>query len=138
MSKKWFDWYVRQVSKEKQWATYRDRFLCPCCFMPTLDERRRYEICPICFWEDDGQDSDDADLVRGGPNHDYSLKEARENFEKYNTMYRPSDKEAFARENKSMNIKKKMYQAFCKAIKSGAEGDWKIAREIEDTYYKHS
>jgi hypothetical protein len=23
---------------------------------------------PVCFWEDDGQDDHDADLVRGGPN----------------------------------------------------------------------
>ena len=38
-----------------------------------------YDICPICFWEDDGQDDEDADDSRGGPNH-VSLTEARINF----------------------------------------------------------
>jgi Cysteine-rich CPCC len=138
MSEKWFNWYVKQISKEKQWATYRDRSLCPCCFMPTLDERCGWEICPICFWEDDGQDTDDADVVRGGPNHDYSLQEARENFDKYNTMYRPSDKDAFARENKTMVLRMELYHAFCTAVNSGFEIDWKSALKIEDKYYKRS
>ncbi|MFF1770133.1 CPCC family cysteine-rich protein [Streptomyces sp. NPDC058249] len=30
---------------------------CPCCGFLTLDERGSYEICPVCFWEDDGQDA---------------------------------------------------------------------------------
>ncbi len=37
-----------------------------------------YECCPICYWEDDGQDDEDADVVRGGPNASLSLLEARE------------------------------------------------------------
>lgn len=40
----------------------------PCCGFITLTERSAYEICPVCFWEDDGQDDHDADHVRGGPN----------------------------------------------------------------------
>ena len=106
--------------------------------MPTLDERCGWDICPICFWEDDGQDTDDADVVRGGPNHDYSLKEARENFEKYNTMYRPSDKDAFARENKTMVLRMELYHAFCTAVNSGFEIDWKRALKLERKYYKRS
>lgn len=39
-----------------------------------------FEICPVCFWEDDGQDDHDADHVRGGPNRGLSLTEARRNF----------------------------------------------------------
>ena len=27
---------------------------CPCCGYLTLDERGTFEICPVCFWEDDG------------------------------------------------------------------------------------
>jgi hypothetical protein len=38
------------------------------------------EICPVCFWHDDGQDEHDADQVRGGPNYELSLSRARENF----------------------------------------------------------
>ncbi|WP_440533068.1 CPCC family cysteine-rich protein [Variovorax sp. YR566] len=52
---------------------------CPCCRHLTLAERGGFEICPVCFWEDDGQD-DDATVVRGGPNGSLSLKQARENF----------------------------------------------------------
>jgi hypothetical protein len=37
-------------------------------------------MCPVCWWEDDGQDDHDADMVRGGPNGSLSLTQARENF----------------------------------------------------------
>ncbi|GAA0436046.1 CPCC family cysteine-rich protein [Streptomyces luteireticuli] len=53
---------------------------CPCCGFLTLDERGAYEICSVCFWEDDGQDDQDADQIRGGPNGWLSLAEARRNF----------------------------------------------------------
>ena len=53
---------------------------CPCCAKRTLSEPAAYEICPVCFWEDDGQGDHDADVVRGGPNYDLSLTVARENF----------------------------------------------------------
>jgi hypothetical protein len=52
---------------------------CPCCGHATLSERGGYEICPVCFWEDDGQDNDEADRWRGGPNR-VSLREGRVNF----------------------------------------------------------
>jgi len=55
-------------------------YLCPCCGFLTLPERGGYDIYPVCFWEDDGQDDHDADEVRGGPNHTLSLKEARANY----------------------------------------------------------
>ena len=54
---------------------------CPCCRYRTLPDRGHYEICPVCFWEDDGQDDDDADEVLGGPNGDLSLTQARLNFQ---------------------------------------------------------
>jgi hypothetical protein len=56
---------------------------CPCCGYDTLSERNADEICPICWWEDDGQDNQDADRVFGGPNADLSLRQARINFLKY-------------------------------------------------------
>jgi hypothetical protein len=56
--------------------------LCPCCGYRTLSERASYEICPICFWEDDGQGDANADEVWGGPNKDLSLTAARQNFER--------------------------------------------------------
>jgi hypothetical protein len=53
---------------------------CPCCLYPTLPMRGGFEVCPVCYWEDDGQDSHDADRVRGGPNEAFSLTQARANF----------------------------------------------------------
>ena len=52
---------------------------CPCCGLRTLAERSAYSICPVCWWEDDGQDNDEADEVMGGPNADLSLTQARVN-----------------------------------------------------------
>jgi len=53
---------------------------CPCCGFKTLAVRSDYEICPVCFWEDDGQDDADADDVLGGPNGELSLTQGRENY----------------------------------------------------------
>jgi len=59
------------------------KYACPCCGFKTLSERGGYDICQVCFWEDDGQDNHDADDVRGGPNHTLSLTEARENYTRF-------------------------------------------------------
>ena len=53
---------------------------CPCCRFKTLHGRGQDEICPVCFWHDDGQDDDEADEVWGGPNKSLSLRQARLNF----------------------------------------------------------
>ena len=54
-----------------------------------LPEAAAYEICELCNWEDDGQGDADAHIVRGGPNGEYSLAEARTNFPRFLVMYRP-------------------------------------------------
>ena len=59
--------------------TYR----CPCCHFKTLHGRAGFELCPVCWWEDDGQDNHDADQARGGPNGTLSLTEGRKNFATY-------------------------------------------------------
>ena len=53
---------------------------CPCCGYKTLDEQPpgTYDICPICFWEDDGLQFEDPDY-EGGAN-DVSLRTAQRNF----------------------------------------------------------
>jgi hypothetical protein len=56
---------------------------CPCCQYRTLGDRGAFEICAVCFWEDDGQDDADAEDVRGGPNGGLSLTAARENFARF-------------------------------------------------------
>ena len=59
------------------------KYICRCCGYRTLEEEPNgsYEICPVCFWEDDEVQSNDENL-RGGANIP-SLKEARENFKKF-------------------------------------------------------
>jgi hypothetical protein len=68
---------------EKQ-KTYR----CPCCRFRTLYGRGGFEICPVCFWEDDGQDDHDAGEIRGGPNGELSLTEARNNYKVFGSSDR--------------------------------------------------
>lgn len=48
---------------------------CPCCGYRTLTERGAFEICCVCFWEDDGTTAPDR---VSGPNH-MTLREARLN-----------------------------------------------------------
>ncbi|WP_437918723.1 CPCC family cysteine-rich protein [Sphingobacterium sp. LRF_L2] len=48
---------------------------CPVCGYFTLDERNSFEICAICFWEDDGADDFEVN-EESGPNH-MTLKEGR-------------------------------------------------------------
>lgn len=62
--------------------TKRDKEPCPCCGHLTLGERGCFEICAVCFWEDDGQDDVDAHLDRGGPNRG-TLWQARTHFLKF-------------------------------------------------------
>lgn len=56
---------------------------CLCCGSRTLTAPGTFELCPVCWWQDDGQDDADADVVRGGPNGMLSLTRARANFRAY-------------------------------------------------------
>ena len=53
-------------------------FACPCCGYAVLTAAGAYEVCPLCFWEDDGQDGAQAVASVGGPNR-ISLEQARVN-----------------------------------------------------------
>lgn len=72
----WLDDYTSRLGGQAAALPLR----CPCCFCRTLSERATFEICAVCFWEDDGQDDDDAEVVRGGPNGALSLTQARANY----------------------------------------------------------
>lgn len=72
----WFAEYTARLTNPPPGLPLR----CPCCGCRTLDERVEYEICAVCFWEDDGQDEHDAGVVRGGPNGTLSLAQARANY----------------------------------------------------------
>jgi hypothetical protein len=54
--------------------------ICPCCRYLTMPYPHSFEICPVCGWQDDGQNDQDADEVKGGPNGLLSLSEARRNY----------------------------------------------------------
>jgi len=58
----------------------RAQVRCPCCQLYTLDEEPpgSFDICLVCWWEDDGVQFSDHDY-RGGANAE-SLNEAREAF----------------------------------------------------------
>lgn len=59
---------------------------CPCCGYQTLHSRGAFEICPVCYWEDDGQSELDIATVRGGPNGKLSLRDAMINFARYGAV----------------------------------------------------
>lgn len=56
--------------------------VCPCCGYRSLRELKAYEICRVCFWEDDG--TTDLDNV-SGPNH-MTLREARLNVQRFGAI----------------------------------------------------
>jgi hypothetical protein len=49
---------------------------CPCCGYRTIERPGEYDICKVCFWEDDGSDEPDR---LSGPNH-MTLAQARRTF----------------------------------------------------------
>lgn len=57
-----------------------DKYTCPCCGYKTLDEPPpgSFDICPICYWEDDNLQFVDPDYA-GGANR-VSLRQAQETF----------------------------------------------------------
>ena len=63
-------------------------FCCPCCGYPTLTEWWAFQICTLCWWQDDGTGESKAEFICGGPNGSYSLREAQKNFEDHGDMYR--------------------------------------------------
>jgi hypothetical protein len=99
------------------------RATCPCCGYPTIAGRAACDICPLCGWEDDGQDdaerapsgSPRPEVVVGGVNHDYTLVEARENFAAYVTMYRPTDRD-FEHERAQTDVKRRIMHAYDRCV----------------------
>jgi hypothetical protein len=56
------------------------RFRCPCCGYKTLATAGALALCPVCWWEDDGQEDEDAFEVRLTVNGQLSLNQARQHF----------------------------------------------------------
>lgn len=58
---------------------------CACCDHFSL-EGGDWEICPVCFWEDDGLGISKPDKM-SGPNH-ITLRQARSNFAEFGACER--------------------------------------------------
>jgi hypothetical protein len=58
----------------------KNRYPCPCCGFLTLTEQPpgTFEVCPVCYWEDDNVQFADPEYS-GGANG-ISLTQARHNF----------------------------------------------------------
>lgn len=59
------------------------RYSCSCCGFLTLPQPPpgTYEICEVCFWEDDGVQFDDPDYEGGAIT--VSLRQARDNYREF-------------------------------------------------------
>jgi len=55
----------------------KTRYRCPCCGYRTLEAPAAMALCPVCWWEDDGQEDADAGEVHHTVNGSLSLQEAR-------------------------------------------------------------
>lgn len=111
-----------------------NRVNCPCCGFPTFERKGYDEICMLCDWQDDS--IDDAKKVWGGPNGDYSLEEARNNFQAFFIMYR--ENEINEAEWELLERKKeliKAYESLLKKNDESAEEKWKRVVELEQEFY---
>jgi len=66
----------------------KHKYPCPCCEFVTLTSEPpgTYELCPVCFWEDDGVQFNDPNYA-GGANRE-SLNQARANFREFGASAR--------------------------------------------------
>lgn len=55
---------------------------CPCCDYNTLEKRGEYFICPVCFWEDDG----DINTNRFSSVNKMTLEDAKHNFKLFGVV----------------------------------------------------
>ena len=64
------------------------KYKCVCCGNITLEHQEPlyYEICPVCFWENDPIQNNDPDF-RGGAN-EISLNEAILNYKEFGAVSR--------------------------------------------------
>ena len=66
------------VYKEQIRRLINAKINCPCCGYVTLLKRNDYEICPVCFWQDDILDEDGFSGANSA-----TLSEAQKNFQNF-------------------------------------------------------
>lgn len=64
----------------------RLKYKCPCCGYYTFDSKPigEYDICPVCYWEDDPFQAEDPNLE--GWANKVSLNQAKENYKKFGAI----------------------------------------------------
>jgi Cysteine-rich CPCC len=115
----------------------RDLVACPCCGYQTIESNTDYEICPLCWWEDDGQDDKEANIIQGGPNGELSLLRARYNFLKFG-ISNPDRKDLLSkRENKEKftRIRKFNLEHDGKTVSEDST-DWRFSIDDEQDPYQ--
>jgi len=54
---------------------------CQCCWYLTLDIDSLFDICEVCYWQNDAVQNDDINYTWWA--NELSLKESRENYKKF-------------------------------------------------------
>ena len=85
MGKQWQvenKYYIMNMTNEER------KFKCPCCGYFTYSEKpnNTFQLCEVCFWEDDGIQFNDP-LYEDGANK-VNLEQARRNFKEFGASER--------------------------------------------------
>jgi hypothetical protein len=88
----------------------------PICKYLTLHQRGKYEICPVCGWEDEGDEAyKDPSASTDGPNGNMSLDEARKNFK--------SQKPNIGKYRRIVDLAQDELDDFLRELENGADND---------------
>jgi hypothetical protein len=71
---------MHDFSSKRTGVAVDAQYRCPCCGYRTLETAGALGLCPVCWWEDDGQEDVDAAEVRLTVNGNLSLNEARAHY----------------------------------------------------------
>lgn len=137
--RKFFDSYGSRPNEQLKCNKGNVPETCPCCGYPTIGQGFG-NICELCDWEDEGQDDYNADEVIGIPNGQYSLVEARFNFEHYLQKRCPDDEFYRPDSDRRIEIKLKLIAAF-DALMDGPSSEesarlWQMVEDCKQALYQ--
>lgn len=115
------------MAKRKEKKKTMKKYKCLCCGYITLETRGEYDICPVCFWEDDAYlYFDEQGNIKGsyyetneiseeilmdipsGANNGLTLREGRKNYKKHK-VYKKSMKKYVRKPKKKEYPKNEHY-----------------------------
>lgn len=107
---------------------------CPCCAFPTLGERGENDICPLCKWQDD------IDEEKSGANGDYTIQEARENFEQFLIMYRASEQDIHTPHSRLVPAKRALIAVYMAILDANLKAHqvkslWRAVESLHDAIH---